>query len=636
MLLKLKNIRKEYTINKTYSEVIFENLNLEFDNGEFVCILGESGSGKSTLLNMIGSLDTNYEGNIFFNNKNLKNINLDNYRKNNISFIFQNFNLIPNLTVLENVLLKLDMTKIKKREKIKIAKNYLRKLGLGNVMNKKPKYLSGGQKQRVAIARALVTDPDIIIADEPTGALDSYNGTKILEILKEISLEGKLVIVVTHSNKVLDYANRVIEIKNRKIVKDKKGKLKQFKKRKNNNKSKKISFFTSIKFGINNIMKNIKRNLLISVASSIGIIGVILCLYIGDGVKKLINEEINKKIEPKIIDIRKKGTNELYEVDYYKKDEIDKLEKINNVKKIHKGLVYTNSVSIKYNDEKYDLVSFSTYNKIKKERILYGNDKGGIIISKYLADKISKTKDYNDIIGKEIEIYILDNSNSSPYLIKEKIKISGIYKKEKISLIDDTIYAYINYKTLNNLYSKNNKEPLPTEISIEVNNEKNVENVKDILKKNNYEISDTTEIMNEVYNYLDIVTFILAGFSCISLIVASIMIIIIMYINVVERTKEIGILRSLGARKKDIKRIFKCEAFIIGIFIGVLSSVISLCISKIIKIVIYNNFKLKFSNINIEFLIIGLCLSILLTILSSLIPSSKASKIDPIEALRYE
>lgn len=115
MLLKLENIRKEYKINKTYSEVIFENLNLEFDNGEFVCILGESGTGKSTLLNMIGSLDTNYDGNIYFNNKNLKNINLDNYRKNNISFIFQNFNLIPNLTVLENVLLKLDMTKMKKR-----------------------------------------------------------------------------------------------------------------------------------------------------------------------------------------------------------------------------------------------------------------------------------------------------------------------------------------------------------------------------------------------------------------------------------------------------------------------------------------------------------------------------------------
>jgi ABC-type lipoprotein export system ATPase subunit/ABC-type lipoprotein release transport system permease subunit len=635
MLLKLENVKKEYKVNKSYKETIFENLNLEFEYGEFVCILGESGSGKSTLLNMIGALDTNYEGNIYFNNKNLKDINIDSYRKDNISFIFQNFNLISNLTVLENVLLKLNMTKMSKKEKISIAKKYIKKLGIENVMNKKPKYLSGGQKQRVAIARALVTNPDIIIADEPTGALDFINSTKILEILKEISEEGKLVIVVTHSKKVLEYSNRVIEIKNRQVVKDEKDKKINISKDSNKSKSKKISFLTSIKFGFNNIIKNFKRNLLIAVASSIGIVGVILCLYIGDGVKKFIDNEINKKINPCMLDIKKKGTNELYEVDYYKKDEISKLKKIKNVKNIYEGVIYTNSAALKYNDKKYDLVSFSTYNKIKKENILYG-DENGIIISKYLADKLSKEKNYKDILNKEIDIFILDNSTNEPFLINEKIKISGIYKKEKISLIDDTTYAYISYKILNNLYNKNNKELLSNSVSIEVNNKNNIDLVTKDIEKNNYEVSNSSEIIDTVYNYLDIATFILAGLSFISLIVSSIMIIIVMHINVVERTKEIGILRALGARKKDIKRIFKCESFVLGIFIGILSSISSVLLSNLIRKIIFNNFKIKFININMEFLIIGVLLSILLTLISSLIPSSKASKIDPIEALRYE
>lgn len=204
--------------------------------------------------------------------------------------------------------------------------------------------------------------------------------------------------------------------------------------------------------------------------------------------------------------------------------------------------------------------------------------------------------------------------------------------------------ASATYKTNLDKLGINDLED-PDTISIFPKDFDSKEEIEKIIDKYNESKSEEEKItytdmvglmMSSVSTIVDIISNVLIAFVAISLIVSSIMIAIITYISVIERTKEIGILRSLGARKKDIKRIFKCEAFTIGIFIGILSSVISLCISRIMKLIIYNNFNFKFPNINIEFLIIGLCLSILLTILSSLIPSSKASKIDPIEALRYE
>lgn len=638
MILRLSKIKKEYKINKKRSDVIFNNLNLSFKSGEFVCVLGESGSGKSTLMNIIGGLDLDYKGKVLINDMNIKNINLDDYRRDKIGFIFQNFNLISNLSALENVMLKLDMTTLKKSEKIKKAKEILKKLGLENVCDKKPNELSGGQKQRLAIARILVTDPDIILADEPTGSLDTENSKKVLEILKQISSEGKLVIVVTHSKMVLDYSSRVITINDGEVLTDEVIKDTYQDKKTLSTKKHNISKTTSIKFAIRNLCKNLKRNILISLASSIGIIGIIISLYIGDGVKDFINEEINNKASPKILDIKKKDKNDLYETSYFSKDDINNILNIKNIKKLYKQIIYTNSSAINYNNEKYDLVTLSSYTNIKKDELYKGNipKENEIIISKYLADKISNKKDYSDILGKNIILYIIDNSNNQPFMLNEYVKISGIYKRDKISIVADCMYAYISYDTLNNIYIKNNKELMPTDLSVEVYNKNDIEKVKQKINNLDFNATSTSNIISDIYNYLDIATFILSSFSLISLVVSSIMIIIIMHINVVERTKEIGILRSLGASKKDIKTIFKSEAFCLGFLIGLLSFILSIIISIFIKGIIYDNFKIKFINIKLSFMIFGLVISIIMCIISSLIPANKASKIDPINALRYE
>lgn len=213
-LLKLSNIHKSYFLGKEESKVL-NGIDLEFNSGEFVSILGESGGGKSTLMNIIGGLDREFSGELLLNNEKLdhrKEKQLDNYRRGTIGYIYQSYNLITHLTVLENVMVSLDMTSLSHTERVARAKQLLEQVGLGEHLKKHPNQLSGGQKQRVAIARALASDPEIILADEPTGALDSKNTQEVLAILKKIAADGKLVIAVTHSQEVANHGTRIIHL----------------------------------------------------------------------------------------------------------------------------------------------------------------------------------------------------------------------------------------------------------------------------------------------------------------------------------------------------------------------------------------------------------------------------------------
>ena len=224
-VLELINVNKDYKLANKEKFRALSEVNVSFEKGELVSIIGESGSGKSTLMNLIGGLDSDYEGTINIDGVDLKSFKakqLDDYRKKKIGFVFQSFNLIPHLSVLENVTIPLTLSNIKESEKNEKAIKLLTKLGLASQIRKKPSQLSGGQKQRVAIARALINDPDIILADEPTGALDSTTTSQILEILKEIADDGKLVIMVTHSEKVAKISSRIVEISDGKIIRDEK------------------------------------------------------------------------------------------------------------------------------------------------------------------------------------------------------------------------------------------------------------------------------------------------------------------------------------------------------------------------------------------------------------------------------
>ena len=217
-MLQLKDIKKQYVTGDTTVEAL-KGINLEFRENEFVSILGQSGCGKTTLLNIIGGLDQYTSGDLIINGKStkeFKDADWDTYRNNSIGFVFQSYNLIPHQTVLSNVELALTLSGVSKAERRKRATEALEKVGLGDQLHKKPNQMSGGQMQRVAIARALVNNPDILLADEPTGALDSETSVQIMELLKEIAKE-RLIIMVTHNPEIAKMANRVVRLRDGKI-----------------------------------------------------------------------------------------------------------------------------------------------------------------------------------------------------------------------------------------------------------------------------------------------------------------------------------------------------------------------------------------------------------------------------------
>lgn len=210
--LELHDIRKSYFLGKEEFPVL-NGIDLNFELGEFVSILGESGGGKSTLMNIIGGLDRNFDGQVIVSGQPLnhkKEKQLDDYRRGMIGYIYQAYNLISHLNIVDNVLVSLNMTDLSNSAKKKRAIELLEKVGLGDQLKKHPNQLSGGQKQRVAIARALASDPEIVIADEPTGALDSKNTAEVLELLENIAADGKLVITVTHSQDVANHGTRIV------------------------------------------------------------------------------------------------------------------------------------------------------------------------------------------------------------------------------------------------------------------------------------------------------------------------------------------------------------------------------------------------------------------------------------------
>jgi len=288
-MLEIKKITKIYK-TEGFTQKALDNVSVNFRKCEFAAILGPSGSGKTTFLNIIGGLDHYDDGDLIINGvstKKIKDSDWDSYRNHRIGFVFQSYNLITHQSVLSNVKLALTLSGISKKKAVDMAIDALKKVGLEKHMYKRPSQLSGGQMQRVAIARALVNNPDIILADEPTGALDSETSTQIMELLKEIS-KDKLVIMVTHNPDLASiYANRIINLKDGKIVND----TNPYDKRRNKNKEglmfsdKKISmsFLTALSLSFNNLMTKKRRTILVAFAGSIGIIGIALIMAVSTG-----------------------------------------------------------------------------------------------------------------------------------------------------------------------------------------------------------------------------------------------------------------------------------------------------------------------------------------------------------------
>ena len=292
-MLELKNITKDYISGDTKVEAL-KGVSIKFRKSEFVSILGQSGCGKTTLLNIIGGLDKYTSGDLIINNKSTKEFkdrDWDAYRNYSIGFVFQSYNLIPHQTILSNVELALTLSGVSRKERTKRAIEALEAVGLKEQIHKKPNQLSGGQMQRVAIARAIVNNPDIILADEPTGALDTKTSIQVMDILKEISKEH-LIIMVTHNPDLAEkYATRTIKILDGNITDDSNpyDGVEENKKEKDKKKKPSMSFLTALGLSLNNLMTKKGRTILTAFAGSIGIIGIALILSLSAGVQNYIS-----------------------------------------------------------------------------------------------------------------------------------------------------------------------------------------------------------------------------------------------------------------------------------------------------------------------------------------------------------
>lgn len=339
-MLQLKNIKKNYESGEEIVKAL-KGINIEFRESEFVAILGPSGCGKTTLLNIIGGLDHYTSGDLIIDvisTKKYKDRDWDTYRNHRIGFVFQNYNLITHQSVLSNVELALTLSGVDKKTRRKKAIEVLEKVGLKDQMYKKPNQMSGGQMQRVAIARALVNDPDILLADEPTGALDTKTSIQIMEILKEIS-KDRLIIMVTHNPDLASkYATRTINLLDGEITSDTKpyNSKKEIKEKKETGKKTSMSFMTAMNLSLNNLMTKKGRTILTAFAGSIGIIGIALILAISNGVQEYINNVEEETLTSYPLSVQE----ETVEI----ADFISSMQPSSDTKEHEEGKIYSNDV----------------------------------------------------------------------------------------------------------------------------------------------------------------------------------------------------------------------------------------------------------------------------------------------------
>ncbi|MCF6166068.1 Drug ABC exporter ATP-binding and membrane-spanning-permease subunits [Furfurilactobacillus rossiae] len=636
--LELKDIHKSYYVNKEPFPVL-KGISLKFERGEFVSILGESGGGKSTLMNIIGGLDHNYEGDVLLNGKSMhsaKEQAMDAYRRQTIGFIFQSFNLISHLTLLDNVMVSLEMTNMTHHEQVERATSLLKQVGLEDHIHKYPNQISGGQKQRVAIARALASDPDVIIADEPTGALDSQNTKEILELMDGIAESGKLVICVTHSQDVANHGTRIVHMEDGKINEDRE--LKDpfpIEGKQLSTKTKHLSFRSTLKMSLQHMRYNTKRNLLIVFGGSIGIFSVILMLALGNGVKGYMNNQIMDQINPTTIQVAQKTDKQTADAVEMKPSDRDRLAKVKGVKEAVLGTYVPNGVQVDYNGKTQQIQQFQTWNKTEKESDIKTGSKPGdkeILLTKRNAKKISK--DYKSLVGKTVTLSVTAmDDNNQPVAMTQKLKVSGIINSGTDAMSFDTLksmYAAKGAKLRANFVAVSTKDVQTT---------KTVQNKIKALKTNGkaaYAITGVGSILDTLNTYISLAFYVLAGIAAISLLVSAIMIIVVLYISVSERTKEIGVLRALGVRRRDVRNLFVSEAFFIGLFSAILGIVLAWIVQLLINHGINGLIHYSIIQMTPGYIIFGLLASIIISLLAALAPSHQAAKLDPIESLAVE
>lgn len=781
-MLKLENVRKTYTGGG--EEVIaMRGMTIEFRANELVSILGPSGCGKTTMLNVIGSLDKYDSGDLIINGtstKNFKEEDWDAYRNNSVGFVFQNYNLISHQNILQNVELAMTLSGISATERKERATKALQDVGLGDKLDKKPNQLSGGQMQRVAIARALVNNPEIILADEPTGALDSKTSIQIMDILKEVS-ETRLVIMVTHNPELAEeYSTRIVNLLDGDLQSDsnplteaeKKTSASQNTGRKFKKTS--MSMLSAMALSFKNLLTKKGRTITTAIAGSIGIIGVGLVLALTGGLTSymdglqadslanfpiVVQESVLGAMNPNgsqdeidwqpfpegdtiyrldqgefhshTNDITDEFLTHLEEMETALPDAVNALSFHRNVNM--NILVNTDDTVVKFDTtpqgsapmapfaggaqwqempdshdfilSHYELIEgrmpenmneilllVDQYNRLEDSFFVNLGMSGSsesFNTSDFLDQTMLRLIDNNDFYQPRGELfvpatpadygYLFENANGVDLTIVGILRIQETapegfsfftegflyttaltdYVLEQANASDiamaqadrDTnVFTGLPFEndeirrmTLLNLGA----DTMPVSIDIFPTDFDSKDQIMDYLADFNVGLADEDQIIaidmaeimvaSMVGSSFDVISYVLIGFAAISLVVSTLMIGIITYVSVMERTKEIGILRSIGARKKDISRVFTAETLIVGLTAGTLGVVVAYILSIPLNTLFENLAGISgIVALNPLYAFLLVAGSAVLTTMAGIFPSRTAAKKDPVEALRTE
>ena len=641
-MIKLENVSKTFQFGE--NEICaLKNINLTIQKGEFVAIMGQSGSGKSTLMNILGALDTPSSGSYFIDGREISRFDLDELamlRSKKFGFVFQRYNLISTLNSMQNVALSAVYAGVEKSVREAKANEILSDLGLGDKTQNLPNKLSGGQQQRVSIARALINGGEIILADEPTGALDSKSGIKVMEIIKNLHEKGHTIILVTHDSNIAEWANRVIEIKDGEILSDtKKSELKFELKEQNLPQKREFSanfdrFKESFKMSISSIFAHKLRSILTMLGIIIGVMSVICVIALGKGSQEQIMSSI-KRIGTNTIEIFPGsgfGDMRSGRIKTLTRDDASYLAKQN---------------FLDYSTPNTNTSGVITYTNKNINGSLRGGGKDSLAVNGITLQS-GRTFSVDDIENSRAVVIIDQNAKNELFADENPIGKTIFFNRRPLSIIgvaapsdafgsSENVRIYAPYTSvINNITGDRYIHSITVKVKDDIDSQVAEERVKKLLSqkhgKSDFFTFNSDTIKQTVESTTQTMQLLIASIAAISLIVGGIGVMNIMLVSVTERTKEIGIRMAIGARKSDILQQFLIEAVLLCVLSGIIGVILAFFAGEIFNW-LNLDFVMRFS---VAPVVLSIVASSAIGIIFGYIPALQASKLNPIDALLQE